>query len=68
MNNPKRPTKQTILQAAQLAGLELDDARAETIAARLAAVLEELEEISEEDLAGLEPLPTFATQPEDPLG
>ena len=56
-------TKEQVHELAKLAGLEMDDQRAETIASRLGAVLEELDEIPVELLAELEPAMTF-----DPLG
>ena len=52
-------SKEQVYQLAQLAGLSLDDQRAETIAARLSRVLEELDMISPDDLAGIEPAPVF---------
>lgn len=55
-------TKAKVKRLATLAGLDLDDARAETIASRLGAVLEELEAIPDERLAGVESLPVFITE------
>ena len=56
-------TKQHVYELARLAGLELDDQRAETIASRLGAVLEELDEIPAGALATVEPALTFVVQP-----
>ena len=55
-----RLTKENVLRLAAQAGLDVDDARAETIASRLAAVIEELDEITEEALEGVEPALTFS--------
>lgn len=49
-------------ELARIANLPLDDKRAETIAARLSGVLDELDCITEESLAGVEPLPIFTVQ------
>lgn len=55
-------TKENVLQLAAQAGLDVDDARAETIASRLSAVLEELDEIPENALEGMEPALTFSAE------
>lgn len=52
-------TIEDVHRMAKAAGLELDDARAETIAARLSGVLQELEEISTDELMSVEPAQTF---------
>ena len=52
-------SKKQVHELAQLAGLELDDMRAETIASRLSGVLEELDMISADDLAEVEPASVF---------
>ena len=57
-------SREQVYELARLAGLELDDQRAETIAARLGSVLEELDEIPSEDLAEIEPAPIFVFQDE----
>ena len=44
---------------ARAAGIVLDDARARTIASRLSGVLAELAMISDEELAEIEPAPSF---------
>ena len=55
-------TKGNVLQLAAQAGLDMDDARAEAIAFRLAAVMEELDEITAEALEGVEPALTFSIE------
>ena len=55
-------TKGNVLQMAAQAGLDVDDTRAEAIASRLGAVLEELDKISENSLEGLEPALTFTVE------
>ena len=52
-------SKKQVHELARLAGLELDDVRAETIASRLSGVLEELDMISADDLAEVEPASVF---------
>ena len=59
-------TKAKVKRLAALSGLDLDDARAETIASRLGAILEELDAIPDERLAGVEPLPVFLAEPPSP--
>jgi len=61
-------TSDIVKHLARLQGLELDDIRAQTIAARLGAVIEEIESIPDDRLAGIEPLPVFspeAVQPDE---
>ncbi len=53
-------THHQVHELAHIAGLHLDDARAETIAARLDAMLATLDEISADALASVEPAITFA--------
>ena len=53
-------TKEQIHELAHIAGLQVDDTRAESIAARLASVLEALDEIPADALASVEPAITFA--------
>ena len=48
-----------VLDLARIAGLDLDDSRAEVVAARLSSVLEELDAIDEATLAGVEPSSIF---------
>ena len=48
-----------VYEMAVAAGLVLDDARARAIASRLSGVLAELAEISDEELSGIEPAPSF---------
>ena len=48
-----------VLDLARIAGLDLDDSRAEVVAARLSSVLEELDAIDEAALAGVEPSSIF---------
>ena len=57
-------TKQQALQLAQVAGIPMDDQRAELAAARLGAALQALDQIPAESLANAEPALTFA--PTDP--
>ena len=52
----------------RLAGLELDDSRAETIAARLGLVLDELDLIPDEAISDMEPLPTFTVEAKERNG
>ena len=52
-------TKDDVLQLAAQAGLDVDDARAETIASRLSAVLEEIQGNA---LEGVEPALTFSAE------
>ncbi len=59
MPDPSRISRDQIIDLARAAGLGLDEGRAETIAARLGAALDELDAISN-DLAEFEPAPTFA--------
>ncbi len=59
-----RLTKENVLRLAAQAGLVVDDARAETIASRLAAVMEELDEITAEALEVVEPALTFSISEE----
>lgn len=53
-------TKEQIHQLALIAGLQVDDDRAESIAARLASVLEALDEIPSDAMASVEPALVFA--------
>lgn len=57
-----RLAKEKVLQLAAQAGLDLDDTRAETIASRLSAVMDELDEIPGEALEGVEPALTFGIE------
>ena len=57
-------TKQQALQLAQIAGIPMDDQRAELAAARLGAALQALDEIPADALANAEPALTFT--PTDP--
>ena len=59
MPDRSRTSRDEIIDMARAAGLSLDDARAETVAARLGAALDELDMISD-NLAAIEPAPTFA--------
>ena len=52
-------SREQVLQLAKLAGLELDELRADTVAARLRAVLQDLDAIPDESIAHAEPLLTF---------
>ena len=53
-------TKEQIHLLAGIAGLRVDDVRAESIAARLASVLEAIDEIPSDALASVEPAIAFA--------
>ena len=53
-------TKDDVLRLASQAGLDVDDTRAEAIASRLGAVIEELDEIPADALEGVEPALTFS--------
>ena len=53
-------TTEEIYALALIAGIEIDDDRAETIAARLASVVEAIDEIPSDALASAEPAITFA--------
>ena len=57
-------SKEQVLELARAAGLRLDDARAEAIAARLTSVLNGLDELPDETPDALEPLPIFSVGPE----
>ena len=46
-------------QAARFAGFDMDGPRAETVAARLSLLLDELDAILPETVADVEPLPRF---------
>ena len=53
-------TAEEIYALALIAGLDIGEDRAETIAARLASVLEAIDEIPADALASVEPAITFA--------
>ena len=53
-------TKEQVHELTRIAGFQVDDTRAESIAARLASVLEALNEIPADALASVEPAITFA--------
>ena len=53
-------TKGQVLEMAKMAGLALDDQRAEVIAARLGAVLKALSDVPDESVAPYQPALTFA--------
>ena len=55
-------TPSQVQSLAQIAGIHIADDRAETIAPRLQAVLEALDEIPADALASVEPAITFAPQ------
>ena len=61
MPDQSRTSPEQIIELARAAGLSVDEARAETIASRLGAALDELDEISD-NLAAVEPAPTFAVE------
>ena len=60
MSKSPRVSRETVRDLAQLVGIDMDDQRADTIAARLGSVLDDLDRIPDEALADLEPAPTFA--------
>ena len=66
VERPPRLTKDQVLHLARLSGLELDDLRAETIAARLGGVLDELDAVPGDTLLDVEPLPKFIAPVEQP--
>lgn len=53
-------TRRQALELANASGLDLDDARADAVAARLNAVLDELGKLPAADIADVEPLPVFS--------
>ena len=53
-------TRRQARELATAAGIDLDDARADAVAARLNAVLDELGKLPAADLADVEPLPVFS--------
>ena len=53
-------TKGQVLEMAKMAGLALDDQRAEVIAARLGAVLKALSDVPDESVVSYQPALTFA--------
>ena len=57
-------SKADIFEIARAAGLEVDDARAETIASRLSGVLTELDDIPTEKLMSVEPTQIFSVKKE----
>ena len=59
VEKPPRLTKENVLNIAWSAGLKLEDLRAESIAARLCGVLDELDAVSDDTLLDIEPTPTF---------
>lgn len=61
MPDQTRTSRDQIIDLARSVGLSVDEARAETIAARLGAALDELDEISD-NLAEVEPAPTFTVE------
>ena len=61
MPYPNRISRDQIVDLGMAMGLSLDEARAETIAARLGAALDELDAISD-DLTEVEPASRFAVE------
>lgn len=61
-------SKADIFEMARAAGLDLDDARAETIASRLSGILTDLDEIPTDKLMSVEPAPTYSVKMEDDNG
>ena len=55
-------TRRQALELANAAGIELDDARADAVAARLNAVLDELDKLPADALTDVEPLPVFSAE------
>ena len=53
-------SKEQVLELARAAGLQPDDVRAETIAARLTSVLNGLDALPDEVTDATEPLPVFS--------
>ena len=61
-----QPTTQQIRELAAVAGLRLDDDRAEAVAARLGATLAALDDIPADALDGVEPALIFAPRADAP--
>ena len=57
-----------IYEMAKAAGLELDEARAETIASRLSGILTELDQIPTEKLMSVDPAQSFSVNEESDNG
>ena len=57
-------SKEQVLELARAAGLRIDDVRAVTIAARLTSVLNGLDELPDEVMDAVGPLPVFSVGPE----
>ncbi|MCH7786509.1 MAG: hypothetical protein IIB15_05930 [Chloroflexi bacterium] len=55
-------SKEDIHALARMAGIRLDDQRADVIVARLSAVIEELDTIPDDALADVEPALTFVVE------
>ena len=53
-------TRRQARELATAAGIDLDDARADAVAARLNAVLDELGKLPADAIADVEPLPIFS--------
>ena len=53
-------SKEQVHELAQIAGIAVDDVRAESIAARLASVLQALNELPADALASVEPAIVFS--------
>ena len=53
-------TKEQVHELTRIAGFQVDDTRAESIAARLTSVLEALDEFPSDALVSVEPAITFA--------
>lgn len=56
-------SREQVRRMMELAGLEVDDQRADAIASRLAAVLTDLDMVPPHAIADVEPLPTFSARP-----
>ena len=56
-------TPEEVRSLARVAGIDLDDARAEAVAARLGRLLEELDRVPEDLLADLEPVTRLVVEP-----
>ena len=56
-------TPEEVRSLARFAGIEIDDARSEAVAARLGRILEELDRVPEAALAGLEPVTRLMVEP-----
>ena len=55
-------TTEEVQKLGGIVGLEIDDARAKTIASRLSGIIAELDEIPEDKLMSVEPAHVFSSE------